>query len=97
MSVRRIYVEKKRDFAIKAKELEHEFKSYLNISGIEKVRVLIRYDIDNISDETYSKALVNVLSEPPLDTYYEEKVSVADGERMFTVEYLPGQFDQRAD
>lgn len=97
MSVRRIYVEKKRDFAIKAKELEHEFRSYLGINGIEKVRVLIRYDIENISDETYSKALVNVLSEPPLDTYYEEEVSVVDGERMFTVEYLPGQFDQRAD
>ena len=97
MSVRRIYVEKRQDYAVKAKELKDELKTYLGISGIDSIRILIRYDIDNISDEIYKKALVNVFSEPPVDNYYEEKIELAKEDRVFTVEYMPGQFDQRAD
>ncbi|MGN0143020.1 MAG: phosphoribosylformylglycinamidine synthase [Roseburia sp.] len=96
MSVKRVYVEKKPAFAVKAKELESEIKSYLGIGGVTKVRVLIRYDIENISDETYRKALVTVFSEPPVDDVYEENFE-ADGAKVFSVEFLPGQFDQRAD
>ena len=97
MSVRRIYVEKRQDYAVKAKELKDELKTYLGISGIDSIRILIRYDMDNISDEVYKKALVNVFSEPPVDNYYEEKIELAKEDRVFTVEYMPGQFDQRAD
>ena len=66
--VRRVYVEKKPAFAVKAKELQAEIKSYLGISSVTGVRELIRYDIENISEETYKKALVTVFSEPPVDT-----------------------------
>ncbi len=95
--VRRIYVEKKDDFAVKAKELHEDLKNYLGMNDIEKVRVLIRYDVENISDETFKKACQTVFSEPPVDILFEEKFDVAEGARIFSVEYLPGQFDQRAD
>ena len=95
-NVRRVYVEKKPDFAVKAKELKHEIKHYLGITTVEAVRVLIRYDVENISEETYKKALYTVFSEPPVDDIYEETFDYGDA-RVFTVEFLPGQFDQRAD
>ena len=95
-SVKRVYVEKKPEYAVRAKELQSEIKSYLGISGVTKVRELIRYDIENISGETYKKALVTVFSEPPVDDIYEEEFDL-NGARTFSVEFLPGQFDQRAD
>ncbi len=95
-SVKRVYVEKKPAFAVKAKELQSEISSYLGISGVTKVRELVRYDMENISEETYRKALVTVFSEPPVDDVYEETFDV-NGARTFSVEFLPGQFDQRAD
>lgn len=94
--VRRVYVEKKADFAVKAKELKHEIKHYLGINTIESVRVLIRYDIENVSEETYKKALCTVFSESPVDDVYEEDFEHSQ-EKIFSVEFLPGQFDQRAD
>jgi len=94
--VRRIYVEKKSDYAVKAKELFEEMNNYLNIKA-DKVRVLNRYDIENISEETYRKALVTVFSEPPVDDVYEDDFPKNDGDFVFSVEFLPGQFDQRAD
>ena len=95
-SVKRVYVEKKPEYAVRAKELQSEIRSYLGISGVTKVRELIRYDIENISGETYKKALVTVFSEPPVDDIYEEEFDL-NGARTFSVEFLPGQFDQRAD
>ena len=95
-NVRRVYVEKKPDFAVKAKELKHEIKHYLGIESVTAVRVLIRYDIENISEETYEKALKTVFSEPPVDNIYEETFEL-NGAKAFSVEFLPGQFDQRAD
>ena len=95
-SVKRVYVEKKPEYAVRAKELQSEIKSYLGVSGVTKVRELIRYDIENISGETYKKALVTVFSEPPVDDIYEEEFDL-NGARTFSVEFLPGQFDQRAD
>ena len=94
--VRRVYVEKKPAFAVKAKELQAEIKSYLGISSVTGVRELIRYDIENISEETNKKALVTVFSEPPVDTVFEETFELGNA-KTFSVEYLPGQFDQRAD
>ncbi|WP_411337590.1 phosphoribosylformylglycinamidine synthase [Ruminococcus gauvreauii] len=96
-SVRRVYVEKKPDFAVQAKELKHEIGSYLNIPGVTGVRVLIRYDVENISDDIFEKACRSVFSEPPVDVLYREEFAAAGGARVFSVEYLPGQFDQRAD
>ena len=97
MSVRRIFVEKKPDYAVKAGELREELESYLDIKGVKNVRVLIRYDIENLSEETYKKALVTIFSEPPVDEVYEEEFPKNPGDLVFSVEYLPGQFDQRAD
>ncbi len=97
MSVRRVYVEKKADYAVKAGELREELASYLGIEGLKKVRVLIRYDIENLSEEIYRKALVTIFSEPPVDELYEEEFPKNPGDLVFSVEYLPGQFDQRAD
>ncbi len=96
-NVRRVYVEKKPAFAVKAKELKHEIKHYLGISTVTAVRELIRYDVENISDEVFEKACKTVFAEPPVDELYLEKFDVAEGARVFSVEFLPGQFDQRAD
>ncbi|MCI6120904.1 phosphoribosylformylglycinamidine synthase [Bariatricus sp. SGI.161] len=96
-NVKRVYVEKKPGFAVQADDLRHEIKSYLGIKDVESVRVLIRYDVENISDETFEKACNGIFSEPPVDTLYHEEFPVADGCRIFSVEFLPGQFDQRAD
>ena len=95
-NVRRIYVEKKEPFAVKAKELHEELKNYLGVS-VDKVRVFIRYDVENISDEVFTKACRTVFSEPPVDDLYEETIEVPANGHVFSVEYLPGQFDQRAD
>ena len=96
-NVRRVYVEKKPAFAVKAKELKHEIKHYLGISTVTAVRELIRYDVENISDEVFEKACKTVFAEPSVDDLYLEKFDVAEGARVFSVEFLPGQFDQRAD
>ena len=94
--VKRVYVEKKPDYAVKAKELHEEIKNYLGIKA-EYVRVLVRYDIENISYETYAKALETVFAEPPVDVIYEGEPELAATDKVFSVEALPGQFDQRAD
>ncbi len=97
MGVKRVYVEKKPQFAVKAKELREEISSYLGIGAVTDVRVLIRYDVENLSEETYKQALATIFSEPPLDFVYEEDFPVKPEDIVFSVEYLPGQFDQRAD
>lgn len=97
MSVRRIFVEKRPEFAVKAKELREEIESYLGIKTVTGVRVLIRYDIENVSEAAYREALSTIFSEPPMDDVYEESFETGEGDTVFTVEYLPGQFDQRAD
>ena len=96
-NVRRVYVEKKPSFAVKAKELKHEISSYLGIKTVTNVRELIRYDVENISDDVFEKACHTVFAEPPVDDLYLEKFEAAEGARIFSVEFLPGQFDQRAD
>lgn len=96
-NVRRVFVEKKPDFAVQAKDLKHEIKGYLGISDVESVRVLIRYDVENVSDETFEKACKGIFAEPPVDFLYREEFPMEEGSRCFSVEYLPGQFDQRAD
>ena len=96
-NVKRIYVEKKEPFAVKAKELKEEIGSYLGVSGVEEVRVFIRYDVENLSPDVFEKACRTVFCEPPVDILYEETIGIPANGRVFSVEYLPGQFDQRAD
>ena len=96
-SVKRVYVEKRPEFAVQAKELQHEAKSYLGIQTITGIRVLNRYDIENLSDETFETACNGIFSEPPVDILYREEFPMKEGSRVFSVEFLPGQFDQRAD
>ena len=95
--VKRIYVEKKAPYAVRAKELKEEVRQYLGITALRNVRVLIRYDVENLSDATYQQALMTVFSEPPVDDCYEETFDMDPDAFCFSVEYLPGQFDQRAD
>ncbi len=95
--VKRIYVEKKAPYAVRAKELKEEVRQYLGITALRNVRVLIRYDVENLSDATYQQALMTVFSEPPVDDYFEETFEMDPDAFCFSVEYLPGQFDQRAD
>ena len=97
MGVKRVYVEKKPEFAVQAKELRHEVKSYLGIKTVKNVRVLIRYDVENLSDATFERACNGVFAEPPVDVLYREDFPSEESDHIFSVEFLPGQFDQRAD
>ena len=82
-NVRRIYVEKKAPFAVKAKELKGDLKNYLNLKEVEDVRMFIRYDVEHISDEVFEKACTTVFSEPPVDILYREQIEVP--EKYFTI------------
>ena len=96
-NVKRVFVEKKPEFAVAAKALRHEIRHYLGIRGVNGVRVLNRYDVEDLSDETFEKACRGVFAELPVDILYKETFPVNEGDHSFSVEYLPGQFDQRAD
>ena len=93
--VKRVYAEKKKEYAVAAEALRKEIKHFLGITGITGVRILIRYDIENVSEDVYKKALNTVFSEPPVDDVFEGEFKNTG--KRFSVEYLPGQFDQRAD
>ena len=97
MSVKRVFVEKKPEFAVQARELRDEIESYLGIAGVTGVRVLVRYDIENLSEDVYREALGTIFSEPPVDEVFEGDFVHGADDAVFSVEYLPGQFDQRAD
>ena len=100
-SVRRIFVEKRPGFDLEAKALKKDLIESLHIEGIENIRILNRYDIEGIDYEVYKKAAQTVFSEPNLDIVYHETLDVTNGyetkERIFAIEYLPGQYDQRGD
>ena len=76
-NVKRVYVEKKSGFDVQAKELKTEIRSYLGIKDVDSVRVLIRYDVENVSDETFEKACNGIFSEPPVDTLYKEEFTLS--------------------
>lgn len=94
--VYRIFVEKKSTLANEAKSLHNELQNLLGIKELTSVRIINRYDVENIEKELFDYARSTVFSEPQLDTTYDELVVEKD-EKIFAVEYLPGQFDQRAD
>ena len=85
-NVRRVYVEKKPAFAVQAKEMRHEARHYLGIAAVEDIRILNRYDVENISDAVYEKALRTVFAEPPLDDLYEETYPYPENAKIFSVE-----------
>ncbi len=95
--VRRVFVEKKKGFDIVAQGLYSDLKTNLGIDKLEDVRIINRYDIMDITDEEYKAARFAIFAEPPVDHLYEEKIEFGPDERVFAIEYLPGQFDQRAD
>jgi len=94
--VYRIYVEKKPELANEARALLSDANAFLGIKGLEKVRLFNRYDVENITEELFDYAVGTVFSEPQLDITSRE-LNVEDATAVFAVEYLPGQFDQRAD
>ena len=96
-NVRRVYVEKKAPFNTGAKEMTEELKGFLGVKGVKNVRLLVRYDVEDITDEVFEKALVNVFSEAPVDEVHKDKFKAGKDDTVISVEYLPGQFDQRAD
>ena len=93
--VKRVFVEKKKELAHESAKLLSDVKSLLNVGGVEEIRIINRYDADNITDELFDYATKTVFSEPQLDIVSDKLV--LNGESAFAVEYLPGQFDQRAD
>lgn len=94
--VKRIFVEKKQGFDVAAQEMFNDLSNNLGVSGLERVRILIRYDIEGISDSEYDAARNTIFAEPPIDNVYDETLPFS-GEHIFATEFLPGQYDQRAD
>ncbi|MBQ8787295.1 MAG: phosphoribosylformylglycinamidine synthase [Oscillospiraceae bacterium] len=97
MSVFRIYVEKKPEYAVEAKNLLSDVKTALRLDNLRNIRLLNRYDAEGLSDADFALAIGNVFSEPAVDTCYRTMPELKENETVFAVEYLPGQFDQRAD
>ena len=95
--VRRIFVEKKEGFDVEANGLFKDLKSNLGISGLKRLRIINRYDVSGISDHEYEAARCVIFSEPPVDRVYDEAMEFDTDEMVFAIEYLPGQYDQRAD
>ena len=94
--VYRIFVEKKEGLAHEATSLKNEINTLLQITSLKDLRLLNRYDVENIEKDLFDYSVGTVFSEPQLDTVTAE-LEVNDGDKVFAVEYLPGQFDQRAD
>lgn len=97
MSVYRVYVEKKAPFAVEAQGVLSDIRSSLGIHSASCVRILNRYDVEDISKEDFELAKGTIFSEPQVDDVYDELPSFAAEDRVFAVQFLPGQFDQRAD
>lgn len=95
--VYRIYVEKKKEFAVEASAVFNDLKSNLQIEALKDVRVLNRYDVEGITEEVFEKAKNIIFSEPQVDVTYLSMPKLKEEHRILAIEYLPGQFDQRAD
>ncbi len=95
--IKRVYVEKKQGCDIEADQLLNDIRENLEIKNLQGVRILNRYDAEGIAEDTYEKAKKTVFSEPAVDIIHEESFDMAEDEICFGMEYLPGQYDQRAD
>ena len=96
MKVYRVYVEKRKEEAVEAKEIQHRLKEELGLTNIETLSILNRYDVQGVSEETLNQAIPTILSEPMVDDVYLEDYT-NENAKIFAIEYLPGQYDQRAD
>ncbi len=96
-TVRRIFVEKKKGFDVDALHLFNDLKRSLNLKMLERVRIINRYDVEGMDDEDFEQSASTIFSEPNVDNVYYEKLQTGEDEEFFAVEYLPGQYDQRAD
>ena len=96
MKVKRIYVKKKEGFNVEAKELLADIQENLGIKSLENIIILNRYDVEGITEETFEQAKHTIFSEPQVDECYVEKYPFEEKDKVFGVEFLPGQFDQRA-
>jgi phosphoribosylformylglycinamidine synthase len=96
-NVKRIFVEKKREFAAEANNLYLEIKQNLNIENLQDLRVINRYDVEGLENEEFLKAIDIVFSEPAVDLIYHETLPLDSTETPFAMEFLPGQYDQRSD
>lgn len=97
MAVRRVYVEKRPGFDVEASNLYADIKENLLINQLDKVRILQRYDVEGLTDEDYEKAKALVFSDPSTDIVYGERLKIANNDRLIPIEFLPGQYNQRAD
>ena len=97
MNIRCVFVEKKKGFDVEAQSLLNDFKSNLRMDNLQEVRVINKYILGAVSEEHYKKALNTIFSELTVDRVYEETLPLEKGDIAFGVEYLPGQYDQRAD
>ena len=97
MSVYRIYVEKKPQYAVEGEAVLSDLQTALRMECVTAVRIINRYDVEDISEENFKRSIPTVFSEPPVDNVFEQLEKPCENERMFAVEFLPGQFDQRAD
>ena len=97
MSIRRIFVEKKKGFDVEAQSILEELKEHLQIKGLESIRIINRYDVEGIDDKIYAQARTTIFSEPPVDNVFDEEIQFEKTTKVFGIEYLPGQYDQRAD
>ncbi|MEJ6952006.1 phosphoribosylformylglycinamidine synthase [Natronospora cellulosivora (SeqCode)] len=96
-NIKRIFVEKRQGFDTEAEFLYKELKDFLGINNLEELRIIHRYDIEGISDEEYQQSRKTIFAEPPVDNLYDEDFEISEEYRMVPIEYLPGQYDQRAD
>jgi len=95
--VRRVFVEKKKGFDLEAHRMYRDLKENLRIAGLSGVRLINRYDVEGISDEEYESAKRTIFSEPPVEEVFDETISIDEKDKIVAIEYLPGQYDQRAD
>lgn len=95
--VRRVFVEKKKGFDLEAQRMYRDLKENLRIAGLSGVRLINRYDVEGISDEEYESAKRTIFSEPPVEEVFDETISIDEKDKIVAIEYLPGQYDQRAD
>ncbi|HIV02887.1 MAG TPA: phosphoribosylformylglycinamidine synthase [Candidatus Aphodoplasma excrementigallinarum] len=96
-AVRRIFVEKREEFAVEAHGMLADLRENLSLGGLKGIRIINRYDVTGLSDSEYAQARGLIFSEPPVDICYEEEIEIEKDARVFAIEYLPGQYDQRAD
>ena len=94
--VYRIYVEKRKDYSVEADEILSNVKTQLKIDTLESLSVINRYDVQGVSEDVLNQGIPTILSEPMVDDIYREEYPIKDA-RVFAIEYLPGQYDQRAD